>query len=33
LYFPAGQPFGFEMWNSVRSRLLGAIVFVDSSTT
>lgn len=32
LYFPAGQPFGFEMWNSVWSRLFGAILR-DSSTT
>ena len=32
MYFPAGQPFGFETWNSVRSRLFGAIVRDDSST-
>jgi hypothetical protein len=33
VYFPAGHPSGFEMWNSVLASPVGAIVCVDSLTT
>lgn len=33
LYLPFGSPPGFEMWNSVQASPVGAIDWLDSSTT